>query len=253
MKAAAVAASRGHAVVLYERERSLGGQARLAQRLPGREEFGGIIANLEREMTQSGVRVRKGETVTRATIDAERPDAVILATGARVYRPAFEGLESAHVLDAWEVLEERANVGASVAIADWRADWIGLGLAERLARAGCRVTLCLNAAMAGESLQIYTRNHYLGRLHKLGVAIRTHLRLFGADGRTIYFQDTLTSEAVLLEEVDTLVLALGHEADDDLERALAGSEIPIACIGDCVVPRTAEEAVYEGLVTAWKI
>ena len=211
MKAAAVAAARGHDVTLYERERELGGQSRLAQRLPGRDEFGGIIDNLQREMVLAGVSVVMGTSVTKDLIDSEHPGAVIIATGAKPHVPNLEGLQSAHVVTAWDVLEDRANVGHSVVVADWRADWIGLGLAERLARAGSSVTLCVNAAMAGEALQIYTRNHYVGRLHRLGVTIRTHDRLFGADDDTVYLQDTLTGEPTVLEGIDTLVLALGHQ------------------------------------------
>ena len=43
MKAAAVAAERGHDVTLYETTARLGGQILLAQQLPGRAEFGGVV------------------------------------------------------------------------------------------------------------------------------------------------------------------------------------------------------------------
>lgn len=253
MKAAAVAAARGHDVTLFERERALGGQARLAQRLPGREEFGGIIDNLRREMELAGVAVETGRAVDLDLIGDEAADAVIVATGARPHVPALAGLDGAHVVTAWDVLEERVNVGSRVVIADWRADWIGLGLAERLARAGCSLTLCVNAAMAGETLQIYTRNHYVGRLRRLGVTIRTHARLFGTDEDSVYLQDTLTEESVIEEGVDTLVLSLGHLAENELENKLIEAGVDCVAIGDCVAPRTAEEAVYEGLVAGWKI
>ncbi|MEM8686135.1 MAG: FAD-dependent oxidoreductase, partial [Pseudomonadota bacterium] len=196
MKAAAVAAARGHQVTLLERERQLGGQARLAQLLPGRKEFGGIVTNLCREMALAGVDVRTGIQDALTEIRAEAPDALILATGAKPYVPELSGLDEAHCVTAWQVLHNEVNPGARVVIADWRADWIGLGLAERLARAGSAVTLCVNAALAGETVQIYARNHYVGRLHKLGVEIRTHLRLFGVDEDTVYFQDTLTGDPV---------------------------------------------------------
>lgn len=253
MKAAAVAAARGHEVTLYERDGQLGGQARLAQRLPGREEFGGIVGNLAQEMALAGVAVVTGTPVTAALVRDRQPDAVILATGARPHVPKLAGLDNGHVVTAWDVLQDRANIGASVVVADWRADWIGLGLAERLAAAGCSVTLCVNAAMAGEALQTYTRNHYVGRLHKLGVTIRTHARLFGADDDTVYVQDTLTEEPILLEGIDTLVLALGHQPEDTLDGELAALDVERLSIGDCVAPRTAEEAVYEGLQAGWRI
>ena len=248
MKAAATAAARGHDVTLYESQPQLGGQARLAQALPGRDEFGGIITNLEREMVLAGVTIVRGTPVTADLIRQLQPDGVIVATGATPYLPQLEGIDdSAHVVTAWDVLQDRANVGAAVAIADWRADWIGLGLAERLAKAGSAVTLCVNAAMAGETLQIYMRNHYVGRLHRLGVTIRTHARLFGADDGAAYFQDTLTEEPIILDAIDTVVLALGHQAESTLEMDLAGLDVDVQAIGDCVVPRTAEEAVFEGM------
>ena len=50
MKAAAVAAEKGHRVVLCEKSDQLGGQVLLAQMLPDRGEFGVLVENLKREM-----------------------------------------------------------------------------------------------------------------------------------------------------------------------------------------------------------
>ncbi len=250
LKAAAVAARRGHAVTLHEADEALGGQARLASMLPGREEFAGLATNLEREAREAGARLLTRSTVDAALVGACAPDAVIVATGARPYAGPLEG--QAHVVDAWGVLKG-ANIGQSVVIADGRADWVGPGLAERLAAAGHRVRLVVNGTMAGETLQLYVRNHQLGRLKRLGVAVTTHARLFGADGETAYFQDTVTGEAVIVEEMDTLVLSLGHAADDGLARALEAEGRPVVRIGDCLAPRSAEEAVLEGLQSAWTL
>jgi len=253
LKAAAIAAARGHAVTLCERAPRLGGQALLAQRLPGREEFGGIVQNLEGEARRAGVTIRTGMAVDAALVRREAPDAVIVATGAVPYAPELEGRDEAHMVEAWDVLAGRANVGASVAIADWRCDWIGIGLAELLASAGSRVTLCVNGAMAGETLQLYIRNYSLARLHRLGVPVRTHLRLFGADADSAFFQDVLTGEAVVLDGIDTVVTSLGHVGDETLLDELADCGIPVRAIGDCIAARSAEEAVYEGLVAGWEV
>ena len=252
MKAAAITAARGHHVTLFERAAHLGGQALLAQQLPGREEFGGIIDNLAREMSAAGVSVETGRCMDTQTLISEGPDVAIIATGAGPYTPNLEIDEAAHVLTAWDVLNG-ANTGKRVVIADWKADWIGLGIAEKLAASGAEVTLAVNAAMAGESLQIYTRNHYVGRLHRMGVRIRTHLRLFGADEDAVYMQDVLTGEHQIIDGYDTLVTALGHASDDSLARSLADTPFDVKLIGDALAPRTAEEAVFEGLQAGWTI
>jgi len=252
LKAAAIAAARGHHVTVHEASGQLGGQALLAQKLPGREEFGGLVQNLKREAEQAGVTVQTHSLVDINAVNDARPDELILATGAVPYAPVIEGAEEAHVVGAWAALGG-ANIGNSVVIADWSGNWIGIGLAEMLAASGRRVRLMVNGAMAGEMLQLYVRNHYVGRLHRLGVEITTHRRLFGADVDSAYFQDTLTDEPIVVEEVDTLVLSLGHTANDDLGDELEAAGCSFTRIGDCLAPRTAEEAVLEGLQAAWEI
>ena len=247
MKAAAVAAERGHDVTLHEAGAQLGGQVLLAQLLPTRAEFGGIVTNLAREMALAGVEVVRNARVDRAAIERAAPDAVILATGALPRRPAFEGEDTAHVVDAWQVLRNEANVGASVVVADWRCDWVGIGIAEKLAAEGCRVRLACNGTVPGQVIQQYIRDMGVGRLHKLGVEVIPYTRLYGADEDTVYLQHTTSGEPVICEEVKTLVLCQGHMAKAPLEDDLRALGLEFHMAGDCLAPRTAEEAVLEGL------
>ena len=64
-----------------------------------------------------------------------------MATGAVPYRPPLELMGEPVVLDAWEVLRGAAVPGGHVVVADWRCDWVGLGLARCCSPAGHRVTL----------------------------------------------------------------------------------------------------------------
>ena len=247
MKAAAVLGERGHEVTLYEAKSQLGGQALLAQLLPGRAEFGGIATNLAREVELAGVRVVKNRAVDAAFVRQEKPDAVIIATGGKPHRPAFEGQEEMHVVDSWQVLRGEVNIGQSVVVADWRCDWIGLGLAEKLARDGCRVRLCVDGLISGQRLPWYVRDSWNGILHKLGVEVIPYARLFGADADSVYFQHATSGEPIVCNEVNTLVLSQGHDRVNELEAALADYDGEVRVIGDALTPRTAEEAVLEGL------
>ncbi len=253
MKAAAVAAERGHQVTLYEAERRLGGQALLAQMLPGRAEFGGIITNLQREMELAGVQIRKGVRVDQAIILAEAPDVVLIATGAIPYRPAFPQEGELQIVDAWAVLRGHGTLGQSVVVIDWRADWIGIGIAEHLAQQGRTVRLAVGGIAAGETLPLYVRDQAVASLHKLGVMVLPYMRLYGSDSDSVYLQHMSSAEAVVIDKVNTLVLCTGHMPVDELSDALESLHIEAHVIGDAASPRTAEEAVYEGLKVAAEI
>jgi 2,4-dienoyl-CoA reductase-like NADH-dependent reductase (Old Yellow Enzyme family) len=253
MKAAAIAAQRGHHVTLFEAERRLGGQAVLAQLLPRRAEFGGLITNLERELVLAGVQVRKGVRVDRAMIAAAAPDVAIVATGALPYRPEFPQEGELQIVDAWQVLRGLAVTGHSVVVIDWRSDWIGIGIAEYLAQQGRSVRLAVYGIAAGETLPFYVRDDAAATLHKLGVKVLPYMRLYGSDSDSVYLQHIGSGEAVVIDKVDALVLCTGHTPVDELSGSLEDLELDVRVIGDAASPRTAEEAVYEGLKVAAEI
>jgi NADPH-dependent 2,4-dienoyl-CoA reductase/sulfur reductase-like enzyme len=253
MKAAIVAAQRGHRVILHEGQKRLGGQALLAQLLPGRAEFGGLVTNLLHEMAAAGVEVHTASQVDRAMIESESPDVVVVATGAIPYRPSFASEGALQIADAWQILRESVEPGHSVVVVDWRADWIGIGIAERLAQSGRRVRLAVSGIAVGESLPFYVRDASVASLHKLGVSVLPYMRLYGSDSDTVYLQHVTSGEAVVIESVDTLVLCTGHQSVTDLADSLDELSLDVRIVGDAASPRTAEEAVFEGLRVATEI
>ena len=255
MKAASIAAQRGHHVTLYEAGGRLGGQVLLAEKLPGRAEFGGAVTNLESELPRYGVIVKTRVEVDVVMVEQARPDHVIVATGARPYTPELELGGDMPVLNAWDVITTNGNDAprGRIVVADWRCDWTGLGVAEMLARTGRKVTLCVNGYAAGENLQQYTRIAMLRSATEARVAVVPHARLFGADDDTVYLVNTLTGEPIVVDDVSALVLALGHRQHDALYTGLESSAIPFTGIGDCMSPRTVEEATLEGLQAAFAL
>ena len=222
----------------------------LAQMLPGRSEFGGLTENLLREAQEAGVDFQFNTEVNEAFVSQNNADSIILATGAIPNVPEIPGAETSQIVTAWEVLRGEVKVGSNVLVADWGADWVGLGLAELLTRNGSSVQLAVNGMMAGYNLQSYVRDQWLGTVFQLGVEIIPYSRLFGVDESTVYLQHTLNNEPVICENVDTVVLALGHKSEASLEEYARRSKIAFYMIGDCLSPRTAEEAVYEGMKIA---
>ena len=245
LKAAAVAAECGHEVTLFEAGERPGGQALVAARLPGRSEFGRLATNLAGEARRAGAEILTGRAVTRALVEERRPDLLVVATGAKDHLPPVEG--EGHVISAWQAALGQAPAGPRVVVADARLDWSALGVAERLAREGCSVRLAAIGDVPGQNLPQGVRSHALGELDRLGVEIRPHLKLLGCGRGTARFRHTLSTRTVTLPGVDTVVVAAGAIQESTLEEALAGYAGLVRYAGDCLAPRSAEEAVLEGL------
>ena len=114
LAAALTAAERGHRVTLFEADEELGGQFRLAQRIPGKEEFAETLRYYRRRFEVLGVDVRLG---TRATVDDLRGfDDVVVATGVVPRTVSFDGATHPKVVSYADVLAGRVTVGRKVAV-----------------------------------------------------------------------------------------------------------------------------------------
>lgn len=135
-------------------------------------------------------------------------------------------------------------------VADFRGDWVGLGTARLLAAAGHEVTLAVRGYAAGESLQQYVRDRLLAAISRQRITVLPLVRPYGVDDDTVYLQHVLTEGPVLVEGVAGLVLACGSTPAGELLDALESGGVPAVGVGDCLAPRTVEEAVLDGLVAA---
>jgi pyruvate/2-oxoglutarate dehydrogenase complex dihydrolipoamide dehydrogenase (E3) component len=257
MKAAITAAQRGHRVSLFEKSGRLGGQVNLAEKLPGRAEFGGVTTNLIHELDGLDVEVILNTTVSEQTLEQFDPETIIIACGADARLPEVE-IENTGLVDAWSVIRGEVNVGNRVVIADWSCDWNGLGVAQMLASEGHHVRLLSGASVAGESIQAIVRDQWIGELHRLNVEMIAYARFYGAVDGTAYFQHMTSGEPIVCENVDTIVSCFAPRSNHDYDWIEAGAganghRLKVYKIGDAMAPRTVEEAVLEGVKTAWKL
>ena len=129
ISAAVVAAERGHSVVLFEKSDKIGGQLKMAARIPGKEEFRGLLDWYEVEIDRTGVDLRPD--VSPSAEDLSEFDEIVVATGVSPRVPELSGLELPSVLTYAQVLSDGEQAGGRVAIIG--AGGIGFDVAEFLA------------------------------------------------------------------------------------------------------------------------
>lgn len=222
LEAARVAAARGHTVVLFEAADRLGGQLRTAARARTRRDLAGIVDWLEGEVRALGVEVRTGCPADAETVEAERPDVVVVATGGAPRPAGVPGAE--HVVAVADVLAGRARPGHRVVVYDEDGRHAAVALAVDLAEDGHELSLVTPDRTVARELGGSTAPVYLGRLARSGVQLLTDHRLTGVRRGDAGLTVTLRHEYGDTERVlacDTVVVELGGEPDDELFRELA--------------------------------
>lgn len=267
MRAALTAAQRGHAVTLFERGHELGGQVRLWSRAPSRGELLGIVEWLERQVVKAGVDIRMQTVATEDMLLADGYEAVIVATGSKGLRhgwtplrperwngAAVPGTDQPNVVSYMDALRERVAPGARALIYDGLGGRQAVVTAEYLAAQGAEVEFVTWLGQPAPDLAASRDwGKTYGMLKRAGMRFATDLELVAIEGRTVHLRDIYTSAAMMRENVDTVVLALGAEAQDALFHSLAprrAQGLALHLVGDALAPRRADAAIREGEIAA---
>ena len=129
LAAALTAAERGMDVTLFDRADDVGGQLNMAKKVPGKEEFWGLVDYYRAAVKASGITLKLGADATAD--DLTGFDEVIVATGVAPRDPQIDGQDGPNVVSYIDVLRGGAEVGKTVAIIG--AGGIGFDVAEYLA------------------------------------------------------------------------------------------------------------------------
>jgi len=246
MEAARIAALRGHAVILYDRSKELGGQLLLAAAPPGKRRLLWIRDYLAAQLEKQGVKVNLGVDVTPEMIAGQRPDAVVLATGATPKAPDFIDTGDQRVVSSWDILGGQVEpVGQKVVVIG--GNMLGCEVAEFLADQGNLVSVIKmrsGAAMA-EDCEPTNRRGLLDSLEECRVSLLSGFKVAGltADGVKIVGRDSGEERTL---EAETIVVALGAAPERGLVDKLKKEEIEFHPIGDCRRPHNIRQAIYEG-------
>ncbi|OGO51687.1 MAG: hypothetical protein A2148_10015 [Chloroflexi bacterium RBG_16_68_14] len=246
MEAARAAAVRGHKVSLYERDTVLGGQLLIAAKAPGRQDMAEPVRYYQRQFEKLGVEVHLSCEVDLDFIRQASPDAVIVATGGRAGDPPFPN-ESGCVVQARDVLMGRCEVGERVVLLAADQGMEGLSTADFLAERGKQVEVLVPQGAAGAEVEQITHMMTLARLYGKGVTISTLTGIRAVEGNTVITFNPLSGRERRIEGVDTVVVAMGSRARDELWRALQDSGIEVHGAGQCLSPRKLYYCTLDGL------
>ena len=256
LEAARVAASRGHKVTLAEASDRLGGQFRLAGLQPRRAQILDLIAWYETQLQKLQVAVRLNSYMEPDEVRAFGADAVVIATGSLPtgtglqrwlpHQEILPGIDKPNVWSVEDVMSRAARPGKRVLLLDDTGTWRGVGTAWHLAEQGHEVTIVTpDPAIGREIARTSADGPARAKLRQLGARFITEsaVAAWHGDGATIL--DLLTGAREDLP-FDALVLATTNTPEDSLARALGGEGLEIHSVGDCVAPRHAPAATYEG-------
>ncbi|NJO55169.1 MAG: mycofactocin system FadH/OYE family oxidoreductase 2 [Rhodospirillales bacterium] len=247
LRAAVVAAQRGHKVTLLEREERLGGQVVWAVRVTNRAEFGDIVRNLLHEIEQLEVDVQTGVTATAETVLAANPDAVIVATGSIPDRNAIPGSDSPAVADVTDILSGKVTPGKRVLMIDRLGFHEATSTAEFLAEQGCEVEVLTQTLYVGQDLGVtLDLENWYRQARQLGITCTPNHSVISIENNVVTALHNYSGQIVPFPAVDTIVLAVHRRADCQLYTALKGKVPELHRIGDCVAPRRAHAAIIEG-------
>jgi len=270
MSAALAARECGNEVTIYEQADRLGGQLFLAAAPPGRDEFGELARDLAGQVAVNGVRVVLNTTADENLLSTEKPDSVILATGAQPIAPPIKGADLSHVVQAWDVLQDKVYTGKKVAIIGGGAVGVetALFLAEKGTLSGEAIKfLLVNKAETpedllelaihgtkeivliemikkiGKDIGLSTRWGMLQEISRIGVKTSVSTKALEITEQGVLVEIDGKTEEI---PADSVVMAVGSEIYNPLQELVESLGIPCQVAGDANKIALAFDAVHGG-------
>jgi NADPH-dependent 2,4-dienoyl-CoA reductase/sulfur reductase-like enzyme len=249
LTAAYEAARLGHTVTIFEKDDAPGGQIRYASIPPFKDVYRKWIQWLECQVRGRGVEIRLGTPLTKEILTAQRPDAVIVATGGHRIIPAIVGIDLPHVCDAWQILAGSVSPGRNVLVIG--GGLIGMEASDFLCE---KVeSLFVVEALPTSPVSKLSSHGYMlhRRLRQAGCAM-----IFGCTVLEIGQASVRVAtgdEQRDISPVDQVVIAVGLAPRQELKGILDELGIPGILAGDAVMPRRIIEATQEGAQAAWSL
>lgn len=249
MEAAIVCAKRGAKVTVYEKRDRVGGSAEWGARIHGKTHLGMLVDYYATMADKLGIEVKLNTEATAEMIEAEKPYAVFVASGAS--HKSIPGIQADNerVFTLDKILEERLTFpGEKVAV-------IGGGmnaceLAEYCAMSGSDVTLVVRRNAIATTVHNSCKWPALNELKKHGGKVLLSHKPVGLNENGVLTEHSETGEPELVE-ADKVVLCVGLNPITELYDELSEKLENVFIIGDAVKGGRVEEAVRTGFEAAY--
>ncbi len=265
LECAVVLARRGfRRIHVVDEANEIGGSVRWISQLPGLGEWGRVINYRKIQLDKHrNVELILGTRLEPAEALEYGAEIVVVATGARwaadglnrVTNEPIPGADLAHCYTPEQVMAGFELPGERVLVYDCDGYFVGVGVAEHLARAGKHVTLVTPLAHAAPYLAFTGERAYvLGTLASMGVCVVAEhflsaIRPDGVTGAALATPGTAVDW-----EAHAVVLVTQRIGQDEIYQELASDRERLAeegiealyRIGDCVAPRLIADAVFDG-------
>ncbi len=263
-----VASGQGHSVVVYERERAVGGHIRAYGALPYREQYGTIATWLAAQATGNGTEIKLGRSVTpenvNAILAAEKPDHIVVATGARYRRDGFQG-QTGKPIAGWEtgqcvswdqiaLDDARRPMPGEALVIDEMADVAAPLTAVKLAKDGMKVRLLTRWPMiAMETVPEVYFHWIMTYLQESNVELITSHVVRRIIGKQVEVANVYLPKNTRRVNADLIVMATARSSETEIYHLLKEQKVDVEAIGCALAPRTVYEATLEGHRAARKL
>ena len=230
LSAAEVLARRGFRTVVFEKEKTVGGQLVLGKAPPNKERLAWCYEDLAYRAKKNGAEIRCNTTATIPLIKSLNPYAVILASGAAPVIPkSIEGASGDNVYIVDEILNGSIKLnGKHIAVIG--SGMTGLETAELLCEQGNEVTVVEMAQTIAPGIYHQHTDDIIPKLKCYGT------RFFSGCCLTKIEKDSITlkqkEDTIKTIPVDFVVLSLGVKSRNEMEQELKKTFERVYTIGD---------------------
>ena len=247
LMAAETAARRGHQVTVYEKKADLGGQFKSAAYPIGKGELSTFISSVRQNLVDMQVPIHLNTEVTAELLQAEKPDAIIIATGATPLMPRIPGIDGSHVATAEDVLLGNVTVPSGPVVVCGGGE-VGGEVAQFVAESHPDVTILEMQPDILNDMMVFTRRCLLSYLKDAQVRVLTHAKVQKIEDDKVTYLDQAGQSVSL--PATTVISAFGYRDYNPLEAAARSVCENVQVIGGAVKAGNALTAIAEGYKAA---